>query len=240
MTNTSGSGDKVVSENPQSPTPVPPPTSRSPTTPSSGTQVNPTMPGASADGSSSASAGIPTRASASASAGGSSARVAVSVAVASPRKRGSMLAVGEGSSRGGMGAANQTRSVRPNVPLLIAPPPAAPAYPAPPPQPENTCVVCHKDFHSIKALFGHMNSHPNRGWKGAYPPPTFNREEFADLHAQMQQQEEQEVVRNAGDPVVEEVPPERRDVVPDLNVAEPAVGEGYRLPDLNLPPPAEE
>lgn len=226
MTNTGGSRDKGVSKSPQSPTPAPPPTSQNPTTPASGIQVNPTA--------------IPTRPGGSA--GGSSASVVVNVAVATPRKRGSTLVAGEGSSRRGMGAANQTRSVRPNVPLLIATPPAAPANPPPPPpQPENTCVVCHKDFHSVKALFGHMNSHPNRGWKGVYPPPTFNREEFADLQAQMQQEEEEEeVAGNAGDPAVEEAPSERRDVVPDLNVAEPAVGEGYRLPDLNLPPPAEE
>ncbi|PON50007.1 Zinc finger, C2H [Parasponia andersonii] len=33
------------------------------------------------------------------------------------------------------------------------------------------CSVCRRDFGSWKALFGHMRSHPNREWRGAFPPP---------------------------------------------------------------------
>ncbi|GFP96608.1 zinc finger protein zat2 [Phtheirospermum japonicum] len=44
------------------------------------------------------------------------------------------------------------------------------------------CSICNKEFMSAKALFGHMRSHPGRGWRGAHPPPTFSAdEEFADL-----------------------------------------------------------
>ncbi|EXC17809.1 Zinc finger protein ZAT3 [Morus notabilis] len=34
-----------------------------------------------------------------------------------------------------------------------------------------TCSVCSKVFASWKALFGHMRSHPERQWRGCFPPP---------------------------------------------------------------------
>ncbi|XP_057779576.1 uncharacterized protein LOC130998160 [Salvia miltiorrhiza] len=75
------------------------------------------------------------------------------------------------------------------------------------------CSVCNKGFGSSKALFGHMRSHPDRGWKGVHPPPAFRaEEEFADLH-----------------------------VAPEAE-AEPEAGEdenNYRVPDLNQPPPPD-
>ncbi|KAL1195239.1 Zinc finger protein ZAT6 [Cardamine amara subsp. amara] len=36
---------------------------------------------------------------------------------------------------------------------------------------EIACWVCHKKFTSMKALYGHMRFHPDRGWKGVLPPP---------------------------------------------------------------------
>lgn len=36
---------------------------------------------------------------------------------------------------------------------------------------EAACCVCHKKFTSMKALYGHMRFHPDRGWKGVFPPP---------------------------------------------------------------------
>ncbi|KAJ0266982.1 C2H2 type zinc finger transcription factor family [Hirschfeldia incana] len=35
---------------------------------------------------------------------------------------------------------------------------------------EVDCCVCHKKFTSMKALYGHMRFHPDRGWKGILPP----------------------------------------------------------------------
>ncbi|EOA13271.1 hypothetical protein CARUB_v10026299mg [Capsella rubella] len=32
------------------------------------------------------------------------------------------------------------------------------------------CCVCFKKFTSMKALYGHMRFHPDRGWKGVLPP----------------------------------------------------------------------
>ncbi|KAM1813321.1 hypothetical protein ACFX11_027145 [Malus domestica] len=41
-----------------------------------------------------------------------------------------------------------------------------------------TCPVCKRsDFSSWKALFGHLRSHPERGYRGAFPPPGHQQEE---------------------------------------------------------------
>lgn len=34
------------------------------------------------------------------------------------------------------------------------------------------CCLCHKIFPSLKSLFGHMRSHPDRDWRGIHPPPS--------------------------------------------------------------------
>ncbi|KAH6803712.1 C2H2-like zinc finger protein [Perilla frutescens var. frutescens] len=81
------------------------------------------------------------------------------------------------------------------------------------------CSVCNKRFGSSKALFGHMRSHPDRGWKGVHPPPAFKaEEEFADLRV------EAAALAEAA-----------------AKEAEDEAGEGtsYRVPDLNQPPPPD-
>lgn len=40
-----------------------------------------------------------------------------------------------------------------------------------PPGVRPICSVCRRDFYSWKALFGHMRSHPERQWRGCFPPP---------------------------------------------------------------------
>ena len=40
---------------------------------------------------------------------------------------------------------------------------------------EPICSVCRRDFGSWKALFGHMRSHPERQWRGCFPPPAMQQ-----------------------------------------------------------------
>ncbi|PIN16956.1 hypothetical protein CDL12_10390 [Handroanthus impetiginosus] len=35
---------------------------------------------------------------------------------------------------------------------------------------KTTCIICGKDFPSMKSLFGHMRCHPERDWRGINPP----------------------------------------------------------------------
>ncbi|XP_010536792.1 PREDICTED: zinc finger protein ZAT9 [Tarenaya hassleriana] len=37
---------------------------------------------------------------------------------------------------------------------------------------EFACCVCRRKFTSMKALYGHMRFHPDRGWRGVQPPQT--------------------------------------------------------------------
>ena len=34
------------------------------------------------------------------------------------------------------------------------------------------CIVCGKHFYKKKSLGGHLKRHPERPWRGLYPPPT--------------------------------------------------------------------
>ncbi|KAI3466365.1 hypothetical protein Pfo_023028 [Paulownia fortunei] len=44
-----------------------------------------------------------------------------------------------------------------------------------------TCIICDKDFPSMKSLFGHMRCHPERDWRGIHPPSTVKNSSFSSL-----------------------------------------------------------
>ncbi|XP_061971450.1 uncharacterized protein LOC133694050 [Populus nigra] len=48
------------------------------------------------------------------------------------------------------------------------------------PDAEPTCSTCGRTFASWKAVFGHMRAHPDRGWRGAFPPPEWSPEKPND------------------------------------------------------------
>ncbi|CAK7355536.1 unnamed protein product [Dovyalis caffra] len=45
------------------------------------------------------------------------------------------------------------------------------------PKTEPKCYSCGKKFGTWKAVFGHMRAHRDRGWRGAFPPPTWSSHE---------------------------------------------------------------
>nr|GMC62556.1 CCR4-NOT transcription complex subunit 3 [Ipomoea batatas] len=99
------------------------------------------------------------------------------------------------------------------------------------------CEVCGARYPTEKAMFGHLRCHKNRGWRGAFSPPTFTIEEFAEYQQHLVKPEEEQLREieaeeraAAGERVVLDV---------DLN-AEVAPVEEFILPDLNLPPPDED
>nr|GMC62563.1 protein VASP homolog [Ipomoea batatas]GME10069.1 protein VASP homolog [Ipomoea batatas]GME10074.1 protein VASP homolog [Ipomoea batatas] len=99
------------------------------------------------------------------------------------------------------------------------------------------CEVCGARYPTEKAMFGHLRCHKNRGWRGAFSPPTFSMEEFAEYQEHLVKPEEEQLREieaeeraAAGERVVLDV---------DLN-AEVAPVEEFILPDLNLPPPYED
>ncbi|KDP43755.1 hypothetical protein JCGZ_22382 [Jatropha curcas] len=40
-----------------------------------------------------------------------------------------------------------------------------------PPKSDPICSLCDKRFGSWKGVFGHLRAHPERDWRGAFPPP---------------------------------------------------------------------
>ncbi|KAK6796564.1 hypothetical protein RDI58_004265 [Solanum bulbocastanum] len=138
---------------------------------------------------------------------------------APPRKRGSMLSAGEGTS--------EDRAKRPNVEPPAAPAPA-PASPEPPVS-ERTCYSCEIAFDTMTSFVIHMQSHQevasyvpdwdqdrDSDWSPRSPPfepVTSPGENSSDLSA-----DDESAAAAAAAPM------------------EPV----YLLPDLNLPAPEEE
>ncbi|XP_073030771.1 uncharacterized protein [Primulina eburnea] len=100
------------------------------------------------------------------------------------------------------------------------------------------CPICGREFMSEKALFGHMRSHPNRGYKGVHPPPAFRAdEEFADVPG-LNRPGEMEAAVDGGGVEAEAAAAPAAEVGGDTEM-QPQGGaeENYTLPDLNMPPP---
>ncbi|KAM1998467.1 hypothetical protein ACFX1R_006845 [Malus domestica] len=52
------------------------------------------------------------------------------------------------------------------------------------------CCVCGKNFPSMKSLFGHMRSHPEREWRGIQPPPAAKNSSSSTLSDDVPDQSE--------------------------------------------------
>ncbi|XP_015889546.2 uncharacterized protein LOC107424295 [Ziziphus jujuba] len=95
---------------------------------------------------------------------------------------------------------------------------------------EMVCSVCKRDFGSWKALSGHMRSHPERQWRGIFPPPVEPR--FAAAQGQQPNPPDQ-----PQPPTGQGVPEER--VALDVDLNQPHQGEEEEGGEEASPPPPE-
>ncbi|CAI9782881.1 unnamed protein product [Fraxinus pennsylvanica] len=94
------------------------------------------------------------------------------------------------------------------------------------------CSVCSKSYRSSKALFGHLRLHPNRGWKGAFPPPSFRAEEdFSDVPIL-----NQNVAAGGGQQIVEGVADDGGNAPASAQGGDGSAAVQYKVPDLNFSP----
>ncbi|KAG6603863.1 Zinc finger protein ZAT3, partial [Cucurbita argyrosperma subsp. sororia] len=107
-----------------------------------------------------------------------------------------------------------------------------------PPSSNPKCATCGKAFGSWKAVFGHLRSHPERDYRGAFPPPK--------VWEEMLQQEARQGSSGTtiGCSVGGEMgmsPPSGRGIGIDLNDPDEqgARREGFPF-DLNMPAPENE
>ncbi|GFS35831.1 hypothetical protein Acr_00g0042420 [Actinidia rufa] len=137
-----------------------------------------------------------------------------------------------------------SRPVRENPP---SPPPPAPAeVVVEEHHPPFFCPECPKGFPSDRGLCGHMQTHKDRMWRGAFPPPVFSRDEFYDAGVGHLlnppfgggNEEEGEIL---ADPVAEQGGEE---ILAAPRAEEAAAGasgeEKTEVPDLNDSPPRDE
>ncbi|CAH9105913.1 unnamed protein product [Cuscuta europaea] len=122
---------------------------------------------------------------------------------------------------------------------------AVAANPSPPPLPyeEHVCETCGAVFATERAMFGHLRCHKDRGWRGAYCPPTFSMDEFAEYkHLLVKSEEEQmrEIEAEkalAASLVLDPQSPESDEVTPPPLKKQAILDWDW---DLNVPPPFEE
>ncbi|CAH9098430.1 unnamed protein product [Cuscuta epithymum] len=123
---------------------------------------------------------------------------------------------------------------------------AVAAIPSPPPLPYDghVCETCGAVFPTERAMFGHLRCHRDRGWRGAYRPPTFSMDEFAEYkHLLVKSEEEQmreieaERALAAGLVLDRQSPPASEEVAPPPKKKKAVLDWDW---DLNVPPPFEE
>lgn len=118
--------------------------------------------------------------------GGGSGTVDPSVGGSSGGGSAAVLRIGGVSGSGSAGVVQRKRTregddgAGPSRPVRNDPPP-------PPPPPAGAegqgmfyCSICDRYFDSDRGLCGHLRTHADRGYRGAFPPPTFTRQEFVD------------------------------------------------------------
>ncbi|KAL6953026.1 hypothetical protein U1Q18_011485 [Sarracenia purpurea var. burkii] len=146
-------------------------------------------------------------------------------------------------TREGDVGAGPSRTVQVN-----SPPPSPPPPPPPPVEGQPfLCTICTREFRTDRGLCGHMRSHADRPWRGAFPPPVFNRDEFYEagvghlLNRPAEdaghRAEESGALAGQGDAAAE-MPGRQRDST--AAVSEASGGERQILPDLNETPPRDE
>ncbi|KAF9682096.1 hypothetical protein SADUNF_Sadunf05G0072800 [Salix dunnii] len=98
---------------------------------------------------------------------------------------------------------------------------------------EPTCSTCGRTFASWKAVFGHMRAHPDRGWRGAFPPPEWSPEKPDD------QQGDQSALRRQLAPRLLNLAIETLDKMKQKQGHEAGPSARGRNFDLNTEPPKE-
>ena len=103
------------------------------------------------------------------------------------------------------------------------------------------CTECRASFSNEKSLFSHMRAHHNHPWKGAYAPPIFTWDEFADMGLLNLEegQAEQQVEQVAQETTLAVVGVQQ---ARNQSIEQPQTLEGqvqYSLPDLNRSPSEE-
>ncbi|XP_038882231.1 zinc finger protein ZAT4-like [Benincasa hispida] len=106
-----------------------------------------------------------------------------------------------------------------------------------PPSTEPKCATCGKTFGSWKAVFGHLRSHPEREYRGAFPPPKIWEEMLRQETARRQHADE----GSSGHVEGAAAGMSGRGIEIDLNDPEEPEADKDEFPfDLNMPAPEND